>query len=294
MRHCKIQSLLWVFVSMAVPAMAWNQTPERLSAREIFYSAPSEPAAKKLATPKPARAKEKQPAESAKSKAVISEPSSSVPEGNAVQISYSPGDSVPLGLRYSILKRMDSGSVEVGSDMVFHSGDRIRLRVDVNTSGYLYIINRGSSGNWKPLFPSSEIAGGDNRVQKGMQYDIPAGYVFTFDEQPGKEKLFLVFSRQPVTDLEALIYSLSNEQKLRPKEPSRPESSKVLLAQVNIQDGLIDRLRNVSSRDLIIEKVDEAAAPSPSAPEKEQAVYVVNPSRSADARVVADVTLVHQ
>jgi hypothetical protein len=294
MRHRKIQSLLWVFVSVAIPAAAWYQTPKQLSAREIFYSAPSEPAAKKPAAPLPAKAKEKRLAESAKSKAVISAPGSSAPAGNAVPVSYTPGDSVPLGLRYSILKRMDSGSVEVDPDIVFHSGDRIRLRVDVNTPGYLYIISRGSSGNWKPLFPSSEIAGGDNRAQKGMQYDIPPGYVFTFDEQPGKEKLFLVFSRQPVTDLEALIYSLSNEQKSKPKEPSRPESSKVLLAQANIQDGLIDRLRNVSSRDLIIEKVDETAAPSPSAPEKEKAVYVVNPSRSADARVVADVTLVHQ
>ena len=279
---------------MAVTAAAWSQTPSRLSAREIFYSAPSEPAARKPAAQQPAKAKEKPPAETAQSKSVTSKPSSSAPAANVVPVSYTPGDPVPLGLRYSILQRMDSGSIEVDSDTVFHSGDRIRLRVDVNTTGYLYIISRGSSGNWKPLFPSSEIAGGDNRVQKGNRYDIPPGYVFAFDEQPGKEKLFLVFSRQPVTDLEALIYSLSNEQKSKPKEPTRPESSKMLLAQVNIQDNLINRLRNVTSRDLIIEKVDETATPAPSAPEKEKAVYVVNPSHSADARVVADVTLVHK
>jgi hypothetical protein len=296
MSHRKIQSLFWAFVSIFFAATAWSQTPKQLSAREIFYSAPSEPApaAKKPAPQQPAKTKEKQPAETAKSKPAVPKPISTPPTGNVMQVSYTPVENIPLGLRYSILKREGAGVTEVDTDTVFHSGDRIRLRVDVNVAGYLYIISRGSSGNWKPLYPSSEIAGGDNRVQKGTQYDIPPGYVFTFDEQPGKEKLFLVFSRQPVTDLESLIYSLSNQQKPSPKESPRPDSSKMLLAQVNIRDNLIDRLRSIYSRDLIIEKVDETAAPAPSAPEREKAVYVVNPSRSADSRVVADVTLTHE
>ena len=302
MRPNRIQFHLWILLFSFTAVPAWSQATKSLSAREIFYSPPAaEPQAKKTAS-QPAKAKEKKLVETAKSNLPEGKPqepksSSSTPSkpgGNMMEVAYTPSDAVPLGIRYSLLQRVGTSSLEVDADTVFHSGDRIRLRVDVNTSGYLYIISRGSSGNWKPLFPSSEIAGGDNRVQKGIQYEIPSGYVFTFDEQPGSEKLFLVFSRQPVSDLEGLIYSLSDEQKTKPKENARPDAGKLLLAQVNIRDTLIDRLRGISARDLVIEKVDEKAPPNPSAPEKEKAVYVVNPSRSANARVVADVTLTHQ
>jgi hypothetical protein len=131
-------------------------------------------------------------------------------------------------------------------------------------------------------------------VEKGKAYEIPSGYVFTFDEQPGEERLFIVLSRQPEKDLEGLIYSLSGGQK--PAEPAKPPEGRLLLAQnlVNIEDGLVDRLRNVYARDLIIEKVDETSPPPAPGQAKEKAVYVVNPARSADSRVVADVTLNHK
>ena len=91
----------------------------------------------------------------------------------------------------------------------------------------------------KSLFPSAEIEGGDNRVERGRRYEIPSGYTFTFDEQPGAEKLFIVLSRRPEPDLERLIYSLGQR---RPAEDTRPEPApKVLLAQstIRIDDALI-------------------------------------------------------
>jgi hypothetical protein len=296
----KIIALFSLFVAslLLITGSVLGQAEKRLSAREIFYSPPVEPApAKKAPTPQAKKAKETKPVEIADTKASPSNPSSgSVPHASTatshtIPVSYSTESSVPLGLRYSILKKDASGSVEVDPDTVFRSGDRIQLRVDVNTAGYLYIINRGSSGNWNPLFPSSKIANGDNHVQKGTQYVIPSGYVFTFDEQAGTEKLFIVFSRQPVSDLEELIYTLTGGQK--PK--AKPQlDSKILLAQANIKDTMIDRMRMVYSRDLIIEKVDDVTPPPPSAPAKEKAVYVVNPSHSEDSRVIADISLTHK
>ena len=57
----------------------------------------------------------------------------------------------PLGIRYTILKvNPDNSTSEVSSDTVFHSGDRIRFAIEPNGSGYLYIVNQGSSGTWKP------------------------------------------------------------------------------------------------------------------------------------------------
>jgi len=286
-----------ILLLSAAPVSA--QTEKKLSARELFYSPPAAQApVAKAAAPKIKRAKESAPAEVAANKTVPGKSSAGRvasdkgAAGQTIPVSYSTETAVPLGLRYSILKRTDTGSVEVDSATVFRSGDRIRLRVDVNAAGYLYIINRGSSGNWNPLFPSMKIANGDNRVQKGTQYEIPPGYVFTFDDQPGTEKLFIVFSRRPVADLEGLIYSLTDQPK--PETEAAPEDNRILLAQATIQDGMIDRLRTVYARDLIIEKVDDTTPQPPAAPAKEKAVYVVNPSRSADSRVIADVSLIHQ
>jgi len=298
-------------------SQAGNQTEKKLSAREIFYSAPKAAAVAKK--PSPRRKAPAKPAEPAvPSPAPVSPETSpgpvastAVPEpapAPAKQVSPplppAPGEGqvqfvtaaeetkelVPLGLRYSILKRVGPGDlVEVDPDITFRAGDRIRLRVQVNDDAYLYIIHRGSSGIWKPLFPSPEIAGGDNRVSPGRAYDIPAGYVFTFDEQPGEEKLFLVASRQPETDLENLVYRLSRgEGGAKPAQPAAPAEpvtpapkTKLLLAHnlVNIDDSL-----------LIIEKVDEH---TPGA-KKETAVYAVAPSAAPDSRVVVDVTLHHR
>jgi Domain of unknown function (DUF4384) len=290
MRFAKIPHFLCSLVaaSMLSTGPSWSQT-KPLSAREIFYSAPSEqPAAtKKSEAPK---SQKKAAPETAKAKPSVPPPTqpSAITAPSQVPLVQAAYTTTPLGIKYSILQRVGADYTEVSPDSVFHSGDRIRLRVEVNAAGYLYVISRGSSGTWKPLFPSPEVP--DNRADRGVSYDIPSGYVFTFDEQAGQEKLFIVFSRQPEPNLEGLVYSLSSGQK--PAETAQPSGGKVLLAQnmVNIDDGLVQKLRNVYARDLIIEKVDES---SPAAP-KEKAVYVVNPARSGDSRVVADVTLEHK
>ncbi len=292
-------AVLAIVILGLTPLVAPAQTRRQLSAREVFYSAEAEPPAAKKAAPSQASPVKKKEVASAKARPSAPPPAPSAPPrapsgGEVIAASYAPAATSPLGLRYSILKREGSDSVEVAPDTVFRSGDRIRVRVEVNGGGYLYIIHRGSSGTWKPLFPSAETSGGDNHVEKGRTYDIPAGYVFTFDDQAGEEKLFIVLSRKPEPDLEKLIYSLRGGA--QPAETAKPAEEKVLLAQniVNIDNGLVEKLRKVYSRDLIIEKVDENSPPAASAPAKEKAVYVVNPSRNGDSRVVADVTLIHK
>jgi hypothetical protein len=291
---------LWI-AAFLLPQAAAPQAAKRLSAREIFYAAPAEAAPAKK--PEAAKPQKKAPQETAKAKPATPAPSPTLSPtvvssgAKVVPATYSPADTTPLGIRYSILKRDGADWTETSPDSVFRSGDRIRLRVEVNAPGYLYVISRGSSGTWKPLFPSSEVAQGDNRAEKGRTYDLPPGYVFTFDEQAGQEKLFIVFSRQPEPDLEGLIYSLSSGRKpAESVEPAQPSGGKVLLASnmVNINDGLIQKMRTTYARDLIIEKVDESSPAQAQAKPKEKAVYVVNPARSGESRVVADVTLDHK
>lgn len=197
---------------------------------------------------------------------------------------------VPLGVRYSVLKRNSANQfVEIDSATTFHSGDRIRIQVKANTAGYLYVVAQGSSGTWQVLFPSADVAGGSNRLEPGDTRQIPSGDrgQFVFDDRGGTEKLFLVLARQAEPDLDKLIYTINPGGSNNPSgAPGAAPPSRNLVAQASVTNDVIDRVRaEVASRDLVFEKVDG---------EGENAAYVVNPSPAPDARLVVDLSLKHQ
>lgn len=219
------------------------------------------------------------------------------------QVSLNPQTAPPLGLRYSLLKKTEGGLREVATDSEFHAGDSIRLSVMGNRRGYLYVISRGSSGIWSPLFPHPESAQQANEIVPGRLYQIPGGEgeYFTFDEQPGEEKLFLLFSAKPVEDLEELIGTLSGRRRLPAGRPVRPARPQTMEAHNRFNDAWVEQLKaQVQSRDLVFTRVEKetAAAPSPVGGEPEAAVYVVNASavsaKAGEGRVIADLTLRHK
>jgi Domain of unknown function (DUF4384) len=248
-----------------------------LKARELFYTPPPD-AAKPAPTPdKPAptpKAPEAKPA------------TKTVAKSTTKSGTHTLSASVPLGLRYAVLRRDSRGQYnEVDADTNFHSGDRIRLKVDANTSGYLYVVMQGSSGTWKLLFPSAEVAGGSNLVHKGESRQIPSGErgQFVFDEQAGNEKLFIVLTRQPEPDLDKLIYSMGGTV--------TKDGTRSLVAQASLGDDVVSKLRaQMASRDLVFEKVASSSADG----KFENAAYVVNPSTAPDARLVVDIALKHK
>jgi hypothetical protein len=173
----------------------------------------------------------------------------------------------------------------VAPDATFKSGDRVRFQVKTNTTGYLYIVMQGSSGSWRLLFPSPEVAGGSNLVQPGELRTVPSGDrgQFVFDDQAGTEKLFVVLTRQPEPDLDKLIYAMGGPQ--RAADPGRP-----VIAGNTVGDDVVNRLRKeMASRDLVFETSDSDQNGKP-----EKAAYVANPSTAADARLVVDIDLHHK
>ena len=272
---------------------------KQLTARELFYAAAPAPAAvKPVAARPPARRSPAVPAKPVEiARADSRPPAPRAPEQPAPTTApMPPSGAPPLGLRYTVLKlAADNTPTEVPNDTVFHAGDRIRFSVETNAPGYLYIVNQGSSGNWKPMFPSAEIEDGNNRIEGWRPYTMPPKSRLAFDSTVGTENLFIVFSLQPENDLENMIYSLQGKKKASAaasaSTPETPvQSSKDLILASNISNTAVDRMRAVYARDLIIEKVD----PNTPGDKKETAVYVVNPTGSADSRVVADLHLVHQ
>ena len=292
------KTLLFSFLGVtALFAQATVPEPARqLSARDLFY-APAAPAVRKAPAP-PVK-------QSAANKTVpdAPHPDARTPDYAETVPLSSGGAAViragyvakPLGLRYSILRNGGEGDYrEVPPDTVFRSGDRIRVAVEVNDPGYLYIAMKGASGTWRVLFPTADIDGGNNRVESGRQFVIPsAPGRFAFDQQPGEERIFIVLARQPEPSLEQLIYSLGSGSVSPASAPVAPSSEppKTLIAQASFGDPLIDRLHSaVFARDLVFEKVDDSTPGE----KKENAVYVLNRTGSPDSRLVADLVLKHQ
>ncbi|MGD0778220.1 MAG: DUF4384 domain-containing protein [Candidatus Solibacter sp.] len=267
---------------------------KQLTARELFYAAAQTPAAKPDNARPPAKRSTRTPAKPVEIARADPRPPAPRPAEPPPATAPMPaGGAAPLGLRYTVLKlAADNTPTEVPNDTVFHAGDRIRFSVEANAPGYLYIVNQGSSGTWKPMFPSAEIEDGNNRIEGWRPYTMPPKSRLAFDSTVGTENLFIVFSLQPESDLEGMIYSLQGKKKAAaaPAPETPLPSSKELIVAVNISNAAVDRMRSAWARDLIIEKVD----PNTPGDKKETAVYVVNPTGSADSRVVADLHLVHQ
>ncbi len=293
----------WLAI-VASAAFAQEGTGPRLTAREIFYGAkPPEPVVKKTpATPPKTVAK----AEPKKKTGGGGAPPSTGEVTHAI-LAADTGENVGtasnaggLAMRWSIVQNFPGGSKkEVPTTTEFKSGDSINVRVEVNDFGYLYIFARGSSGKWTPLFPSASVANGDNRVGPNHPYLMPAGYVFKFDNNPGTERIFVVFSRKPEPDFDGLIYKVAPERPAgSPKQDAKPDTKpaqhpQIILAMNSvIGDPFVDRVKTMYARDLIVEKA-EGEVKSSLGPKFEYAAYVASQSKS-DPRVVAEVSLVHK
>jgi hypothetical protein len=191
--------------------------------------------------------------------------------------------------------------MEVAPDTNFQPGDRLRLSLQFSDNGYLYIINRGSSGTWTQLFPSPDLPNATNAVVPGVTYSVPQDRNFVVSNPAGEEKLFVILSRTPELDIQSLTMDMSRRESGRssPQAPAKQEPSvpahqplptTVAENLPPINDAMVDRMRNVYARDLIIEKVDEQ---TPGA-RKENAVYAVNPGDGNDTRVVLDAQIKHK
>jgi len=189
-----------------------------------------------------------------------------------------------LGLRYSLLHLQPGGSWrEVDTSTVFTSGDRIRLQVEANQPGFLYVLHQGSSQEWFVM------EGSPIRVAMGQRSDVPPGGRFYFDHQPGEEKLFLVLSRARDVELDRMLgISPAVPPDTPPAAAPAPETPRT---RSPVQLAFLRTLETeVRSRNLAFEKVDLTSAPA----RAEHAVYVVNTSLGAGARVVVQVSLQHR
>jgi len=184
-----------------------------------------------------------------------------------------------IGLKYKIQYRSPDCDIrEVDPSRTFMSGDKIRLQFESNIDGYLYVLQKGSTGRDKMLFPNSQINGGNNQVQRGITYSVPAGQWFTFDNNPGVEQLTVVLSRTPMKSV---------PQEVKPQGDSS----------VSVISVVEELNQSVRSRDLVLfqEKAPEVKpSGQPISAPVTQSTIIVNTSQDQNNAVYTDIKLKHE
>lgn len=112
----------------------------------------------------------------------------------------------PIGLGYTLYMRASNGdALRVDPEREFTNGDRVRVALESNVSGYLYIFDKTNDGTPEMIYPDARLDDGDNRIEAHVPYEIPSNKNvkesyrwFTFTGAPGVEKLYIVVTRQPL------------------------------------------------------------------------------------------------
>lgn len=111
-----------------------------------------------------------------------------------------------LGLGMTLFTRDSNGlAVRVDPEHVFRKGDRVRVLLETNTDGYLYIFNQTDEGPVIMIYPDKDLDEAGNYIKAHVPWEIPSSAAdaerlrwLVFDENPGNERLFFVFTREPL------------------------------------------------------------------------------------------------
>jgi Domain of unknown function (DUF4384) len=136
-----------------------------------------------------------------------------------------------IGLGLTLFARDSNGlAVRVDPTRTFHTGDRVRALLETNADGYLYIFNTTDGGKPVMIYPNPELDEGGNYIQSHVPFEIPASVAdqerlrwLTFDKNPGTERLFFVFTREPLPAVpteDELISFCRNNEKNCPIQPA--------------------------------------------------------------------------
>lgn len=219
---------------------------------------------------------------------------------NANTSSKSPAS--PIGLGYTLFKRDASGdAVRIDPASEFHTGDRVRISLEPNVDGYLYVFHSEGDGQPEMIFPDWRLEDGDNAIDAHVPYDVPSGFEkderlrwFTFYGNPATERLYIVVTREPLPSVptsEALVAFCAANKTKCPWQPAPEAWAKVeearkadveVVASTNYGQAQTEKEKVATTRGLGLDQ----SAPAPS---------VIRMSASTKAPVLVTVlNLIHK
>lgn len=158
----------------------------------------------------------------------------------------------PIGLGYTLFMRDRNGrSVRVEPGREFHNGDRVRISLEPNVDGYLYVFHTEGNGPAEMIYPDARLGGGENWIEAHVPIEVPSSEEtderlrwFTFYGDPGIERLYVVVTREPLplvpTGSDLVNFCSTNKDKC----PWRP----ALEIWARVQDGTKAEVKVVTTK----------------------------------------------
>jgi hypothetical protein len=114
-----------------------------------------------------------------------------------------------IGLGMTLFTRDSNGlAVRVDPEHVFRKGDRVRVLLETNTDGFLYIFNQTNDGPVIMIYPDPQLDDAGNYIKAHVPWEIPSSAAdeerlrwLVFDDVAGTERLFFVLTREPLKDV---------------------------------------------------------------------------------------------
>lgn len=207
----KIKMVLFVLL-LALAGVSAQSTDQRDETRGAFMTTRPKQVDKPAATSSTAKASRRRP------KTVESKPPTWT---QTPAISHNPGTTSTkpttinpasgkvgqrMGLGLTLFTRDSNGmAVRVDPNRVFRRGDRVRVLLETNADGYLYIFNTTDGGKPVMIYPDARLDDAGNYIRSHVPFEIPSSLAnqeqlrwFSFDEQAGAERLIFVLTREPL------------------------------------------------------------------------------------------------
>lgn len=204
MRSKAIWLSLLLGTLIALAPLAGAQDPEQDDVRGAFLTsrpAAADKAAKPKPSPTPVRVIKKPRPERPNPPNI-----KPTPRPTPVAKLPAPNAQGRLGLGLTLFMRDSNGlAVRVDPNHEFKEGDHVRVLLETNADGHLYIFNTTDNGKPVMTYPNPQLADGDNFIHSHVPVEIPSSLEtderlrwFEFDKYPGMERLYFVFTREPL------------------------------------------------------------------------------------------------
>lgn len=202
----RVKAVFFVLL-LALISIGAAQTPEQPGEEDVrgaFMTTRPKTSNKAASSNPNARPNRKPPRKPSSPSPTPGNSNSAVVKSN--QSGNSKAQTAKLGLGLTLFMRDANGmSVRVDPSHVFHKGDRVRVLLETNADGYLYIFNTTDGGKPVMIYPNSELDEGGNYIRSHEPVEIPSSVAeqerlrwLAFDEDAGNERLFFVFTRAPL------------------------------------------------------------------------------------------------
>jgi len=137
-----------------------------------------------------------------------------------------------VGLGLTLFMRDTNGlAVRVDPSHEFHKGDQVRVLLETNADGYLYLFNTTDNGPPVMIYPEADLDEAGNYIQSHVPFEIPSSTAaderlrwFSFDQVAGTERLYFVFTKEPLQGVPIEDDLINYCREAKDKCPWRPDA----------------------------------------------------------------------